>query len=100
MTCADVYLFSAKGAMSPQPGASPQASNNICDRALKARLNEHGDDNGLRLRNESRFQRPALARTIFLERCSRLTMKTAPLALTQRCHRTQNSDMPPQFERE
>ena len=48
MACADMsaYVFSAEGAMSPQPGASPQGSSNICDRALKARLNGHGNDDG------------------------------------------------------
>jgi len=42
---------------------------------------QHGDNNRLRSWNESRFQRCIFERTIFLRRCPRLQMNSAPLAL-------------------
>jgi hypothetical protein len=64
-------------------GHRPSGSGNICDPALKAQLNGHCDDDGLRFGDESRFQRWDLARTIFLGRCPRLQVDAAPLALNR-----------------
>src|SRR5205085_11875498 len=68
----NVYVFSANGAMSKQPGASPQD----CD---WSQTSAEGATQGAQMNRA--FSAVGLAWHEFLGRCPRLRMNVAPLAL-------------------
>ena len=75
------YARSATGAVSCQPGASPQESDSISSSAEERESMDQLVVRPIRIEGEARFQRWRLGVYRILGRCPRISVNAAPLAL-------------------